>query len=127
MTGLDTIAVTTMSESRTLAVVLESPCPEMRNGKPQSIVNMLAENCDVKCDHSPSRVPGTSHAARRVRPSARNRSSSRCWSTQGLSLTTSTSAKPVTTPKEAATAYDGVQPKACSAAARGPAAASAPS
>ena len=63
MTGLDTMAVTTMTERMTLAVVDERPWPEMRNGKPHSIVNMLAENCDVKCDQSPSRVPGTSQAA----------------------------------------------------------------
>ena len=88
MTGLETTDVTTMTMSRTLAVAGESPCPATRNGKPHSIVNMLAANCDVKCDHSPSRVPGTSHAARSVRAIARRRSSSRWWSVYGLSLTT---------------------------------------
>src|SRR6476619_8644148 len=127
MTGLETTEVTTMTMSMTLAVDGESPCPATRNGKPQSIVNMLAANCDVKCDHSPSLVPGTSHAARSVRATARSRSSSRWWSAYGLSLTTATSATPLKTPADAATAYDGVHPKWASAAASGPAAASAPS
>ncbi len=118
MTGLETTDVTTMTMSMTLAVAGESPCPATRNGKPHSIVNMLAANCDVKCDHSPSRVPGTSHAARSVRAMARSRSSSRWWSAYGLSLTTTTSATPLRTPTDAATAYDGVHPKWASAAAQ---------
>src|SRR3954468_15729277 len=60
MTGLKTTDVTTISISMMLAVDDGSPCPATRNGKPHSIVNMLAANCDVKCDQSPSRVPGTS-------------------------------------------------------------------
>src|SRR4051794_36711582 len=110
MIGLETTDVKTMTMSSTLAADDDSPCPATRNGKPHSIVNMLAANCEVKCDHRPSRVPGTSHAARKVRAMARSFSSSRWWSAYGLSLTTTTSATPVSTPTDAATAYDGVHP-----------------
>ena len=61
--GSSAIVVTVIVMSRMLAVRGVRPCPETRNGKPHSIVNMLAANCDVKWVHRPSRVPGPARPA----------------------------------------------------------------
>ena len=49
----------------------ESPRPCTRNGNPHSSAKTVGENCEVKCDHIPSRVPGLPHTRLSVRRRAR--------------------------------------------------------
>ena len=127
MTGLATTEVRVISISSALAVPVDRPCPETRNGKPQSRAKTLAPNWAEKCDHSPSLVPGSPQASRSARATALILSSSRWWLSYGESRTTRTSTTPRTTPTAAAVAKEGVQPHAVRASASGAADAMAPS
>ena len=110
-----------------LAVVVESPWPRTRNGKPHSIENTVTENCEVKCDHMPSRVPGLPHTVRSDRPSARSLIRTTPRRRYGESLTSIATSTMSGTPIAAAQAKLRVQPSSCRARDSGAAATMAPS
>ena len=62
------------------------------------------ENCEVKCDHMPSRVPGLPQTVRSDRVSARILMATAVWRRYGESLTTSATATMRTSPIDDAAA-----------------------
>ena len=104
----------------------ESPCPRTRNGKPHSNVNTVIENCETKCDHMPSRVPGFPQTSRSARASAASLISTTSARRYGESLTIRTTTTISTTPTDDASAKARVQPSSESARVSGAAARIAP-
>ena len=79
----------------------------MRNGNPQSSVNTVMPNWLVKCDQSPSRVPGLSQVVRKVRRAPEPHA----WVlSPGASRMTSSTTVARTTPMRAAPRNVGVHP-----------------
>ncbi len=89
-------------------------------------MNTVAENCEVKCDHIPSRVPGLPHTSRRVRPSARILTRTTSSRRYGESLTARATTTIRGTPIAEASAKVCVHPSSRSAIDSGAAATIAP-
>src|SRR3954447_6932950 len=127
ISGPATMKTPTSSVSRPAASASERCSACTKNGNPHSSPITFAANCKVKCDHSPSRVPGSCHASRRSRPTVRTSLTDRADGTPGgTSRTTRTVSSPSSTPTEALATNVVVQPYDASDRDNGIAATSAP-
>ena len=74
----------------------------VRNGKPQSRAKTIWENCEVKCDHSPRRVPGSANDSRSWPTASRQVIGGEAWAPIGESRIPASTATPTSTPIAAA-------------------------